>query len=61
MIGDLGGVMDVLIAIVGLLINPYNGYNFGVNFLEKIYFAKTRMPQKKTKILKRDSEKLSKK
>ena len=41
LMGDLGGVMDVLIFIGGIFISPYSEFNFNMTVIENLYKVKT--------------------
>lgn len=41
-IGDIGGVVDVLIFVLGIIINPVQYLNFILKALEKLFLAKTK-------------------
>ena len=41
LIGDLGGVQEILIMVFGLFLFPFSEYNFNLKFLSKMYLVKT--------------------
>ena len=41
MIGDLGGVQEILIMMFGLLLFPFSEYSFVLKFMSKMYLVKT--------------------
>ena len=61
LIGDLGGVGDVIISIFGIVVNPYTAHNFSVGFLQKLYYGKTKKSKGQAKHLKNQNTKPSKK
>ena len=42
MIGDLGGVFEILVLIFGFFVNPISEHSFTMKALEKLYLAKTK-------------------
>ena len=41
LMGDLGGVMEVLIFIGGLMLVPYSEFSFNMSLIEALYKVKT--------------------
>jgi hypothetical protein len=40
LIGDLGGVLELILGIMGLFLVPYNEHNFTLEAIEKYYTLK---------------------
>ena len=41
LIGDIGGVLEVLVSVVGILMYPLTEYSFVLKALQKLYLART--------------------
>ena len=41
LIGDLGGVMEVFIFVVGVLVYPINKHSFTIKSLKRLFIART--------------------
>ena len=41
LIGDLGGVLEVLISFIGLFLFPISEHSYGLKVLEKLFLART--------------------
>jgi len=42
LIGNLGGVNQLIIGVIGFFIYPWAHFNFNIKAIEKLYLAKTR-------------------
>ena len=42
LLGDLGGVVEVIIGTIGVLLYPISEFSFVFRAIEKLYFAKTK-------------------
>lgn len=57
--GDLGGVLEVVVAILGVVVLPISKYSFELKVLENMFIAHTRQPSLfKTDDLKRKGAKM---
>ena len=41
LIGDLGGVLEVMISAIGFFLFPISSHSFGLKILEKLFLART--------------------
>ena len=41
LLGELGGVMEVMVIIFGLILYPISEHNFYLNAIKKLFFART--------------------
>jgi len=44
LLGDLGGIQDILIAIVGIFVFPYSEFSFNLKAMQKLYLVSTTDP-----------------
>lgn len=42
LLGELGGVMEVLVIIFGLILFPISEHSFYLNAIKKLFFARTK-------------------
>jgi hypothetical protein len=40
-VGDLGGVLEIIIAVFGILVFPFEEYSFSIKAIQKLYLAQT--------------------
>ena len=40
-LSDLGGIMEIIIAVIGFFIYPISEFTFNLKLLSKMYYAKT--------------------
>ena len=41
LMGDIGGVMELLMAVAGVLLVPYNSLNFALKKAQVLFYAKS--------------------
>jgi hypothetical protein len=41
LLGDLGGIRDIIVASIGILLFPYSEYSYNLKVLSKMYLAET--------------------
>lgn len=41
LIGDMGGILDILISVIGIFIFPSTEFSFIIKALQKLYLART--------------------
>lgn len=49
-IGDIGGVLDLLLAVAGVFLYPYNDHNFNVSLMKNLYKVKSTEGFRESKI-----------
>jgi hypothetical protein len=42
LLGDLGGVLEFIVVLVGLLIIPFSSYSFNLKAFQKLFLANTK-------------------
>jgi hypothetical protein len=41
LLGDLGGIRDIVIAIIGIFLFPYSEFSYNLKALRKLYLVET--------------------
>jgi hypothetical protein len=60
LIGDLGGVTDIIVTFIGLFVSPYSSMSFRLKQIQEIFLVKTNKMTKPMKVPKDKKKKLQK-